>query len=69
MNRETAQALTKIRDMQNRLESVGVGPAWVAVPIGMAEHLAIDPSAPDSTLFGLRVMWVDAEQPYIAVRV
>lgn len=62
------RALTAIHDMQHRLESVGVEPSWVAVPINLAEDLGADPSAPDYTLFGMRVMWVDAEDPYVAVR-
>lgn len=63
-----SRALTKIHDMQNRLESVGIDAAWVAVPIDLAPDLNADPSAPDMTLFGMRVMWVDADDPYIAVR-
>lgn len=68
MNHTTARVLTGIHDMRHRLESVGIDSAWVAVPIGLAEQLAMDPSAPDCTLFGMRVMWVDAEVPYIAVK-
>lgn len=64
----SARALAAIHDTQRRLESVGVEPSWVAVPIELADGLGADPSTPDYTLFGMRVMWVDAEDPYVAVR-
>lgn len=68
MNHTTARALTEIHNTLRKLDAVGIKPAWVAVPIGMSEHLGADPSTPDYTLFGMRVMWVDAEWPYVAVK-
>lgn len=69
MNHDTARALTAVHDMRLRLERVGVEPAWVAVPITLAEPLGVDPSTSNFTLFGMSVMWVDADHPYVVVRV